>query len=276
MTPPARLVWRGSPMSERWTRATLRERLAGPEYDEVRARTYLALDVPDAEQARAWIDRLGDAVDGYKVGLELFYASGTQLLDELARRHKRVFLDVKLHDIPNTVAGAAKSLCQHPLEMVNVHAAAGRRALTAAREAVEQSAFRPLLIGVTVLTSLDADDLADIGMGREPQEWVVRLAQLVKECGLDGVVASAREVQRLRSRFGSGFELVIPGTRPSFAERADQRRTLTPGEALRLGATRLVLGRAVTRAEEPELALFNIWEEMRQALDHARNGGGER
>ncbi|WP_035452882.1 orotidine-5'-phosphate decarboxylase [Alicyclobacillus herbarius] len=253
---------------------SLFERLSSPVYDGVRARTYLALDVPNVEQARQWLARFGDVLYGYKVGLELFYAAGPAFLEELARLGKRVFLDVKLHDIPNTVAGALRSLCQYPLEMVNVHAAAGRRALEAARMAVDQSPFQPLLIGVTVLTSLDAPDLGEIGIDRPPEPLVMQLARLVKACGLDGVVASAREAAKLKMEFGPEFELVIPGTRPAFADKGDQQRTMSPGQALAAGATRLVMGRAVTKARNPELALLRIWDEMREAVTRTTDPKG--
>jgi orotidine-5'-phosphate decarboxylase len=242
------------------------EQLMAPTYDEVRRRTYLALDVPSWAEAKRLVQRFGPAVDGYKVGLELFSAHGPAVLEYLADAGKRVFLDVKLHDIPNTVAGALRALCQYPLEMVNLHASAGRAVMEAAREAVAGTANQPLLIAVTVLTSLDEEDLAEVGYAGSAAETVLGMARLAARTGLDGIVASAQEVRVLRHELGDAFEIVVPGTRPGFAARDDQRRSLTPGEAVRRGASRLVIGRAVTRAPEPERALRQIWDEMQHAL----------
>jgi orotidine-5'-phosphate decarboxylase len=248
-----------------WTR--LQSALTSPVYDAVRKRTYVALDVPHAEDALQIVDDLGPAVDGYKVGLELFYAAGRQVIDELARREKRVFLDIKLHDIPTTVAHALRVVCNWPIEMVNVHSAGGTAMLEAAREAVDQSSYHPLLIGVTVLTSLGEQDLMHLGMPAGA-DLAVKWSRLCQAAGLDGVVTSALDVAAVTSACGEAFITVVPGTRPAFASRNDQTRVLTPGEAVQRGATRLVLGRAVTRAENRLEALRAIWDEM-AAFDRA-------
>lgn len=234
-------------------------------YDDVRARSYVALDVPSLMDARAIVDELGDAVDGYKVGLELFYADGPRVIDMLAVQKKRIFLDIKLHDIPTTVAHALRVVCDWPIEMVNVHSAGGPAMLTAAREAVDKSAHRPLLIGVTVLTSLSESDLSLLQLP-DGKQLVVSWAQLCKKMGLDGVVTSALDVAAVNEACGGTFVTVVPGTRPSFAKQNDQSRVLSPGEALRKGAGRLVLGRAVTTADDRRAALRAIWDEMRTAL----------
>lgn len=245
---------------------TVMDTLASELYGEVRNRSYVALDVPSKEEALQLVDELGDAVNGYKVGLELFYAGGPSVVDALAQRGKRIFLDIKLHDIPTTVAHALRVVCDWPIEMVNVHAAGGWAMLQAAREAVDRSQFKPLLIGVTVLTSLTDDDLLRLGIGGEvylPVTW----SQLCQSAGLDGVVTSALDVEAVTKACGPSFVTVVPGTRPSFASRDDQNRVLTPAEAITNGAGRLVLGRAVTKASNRLSALQSIYDEMCTAMN---------
>lgn len=236
------------------------------EFHRIQRATYVALDFPTWVQAEAIVNQFGPLVDGYKVGLELFHGDGPRTLQELAKLGKRVFLDVKLHDIPNTVAGALKAIRRFPgIEMVNVHAAGGQRMMVAARKALDaggEFASKPLLIAVTLLTSLDETDLEALGWPDTAQAMVVRLAALASSCGLDGVVASAREIEPIVARIARPFEIVVPGTRPIGSDAFDQKRTLTPGEAFSQGATRLVLGRAVTAAQSPEVALTQIWQDM--------------
>ncbi len=244
--------------------------LQDPRFDACRKATYIALDVSDWESAGGLVESLGPGVDGYKVGLELFHGDGERALSELAERGKRIFLDVKLHDIPNTVAGALKSIARHPgVEMVNVHAAGGERMMLAAREAIDGSwgsrRDRPLLIAVTVLTSLDENDLENMGFADDVTTVVARYAGLAAKCGLDGVVASGREISIIRREVSGAFEIVVPGTRPRGSDAQDQRRTMTPDEAYRTGATRLVMGRAVTRQADPKAALTRIWQSMLEA-----------
>lgn len=236
-------------------------------YDDVRRATYIALDVESEARALAVVEQLGPAVDGYKVGLELFHRAGMRLVEELLARNLRVFLDMKLHDIPNTVAGALRAICQYPVEMVNVHAQGGPRMLQAAREAVDNSPYKPLLVGVTVLTSLGDDDLRMLGIADGPARAVVRLAKLVQEAGLDGVVCSAQELPLLQGMVSSTFERVVPGTRRAEDAVQDQTRIATPQLAMRNGATRLVLGRAVVAAEDPLSALQNYWRAMKEGLN---------
>ena len=238
------------------------EVLGSPLYDGPRRRSYVALDAHSWNEASTLIGRFGDAVDGYKVGLELFHAVGQQAVEKLCNAGKRVFLDVKLHDIPHTVAQALTVICQYPIEMVNVHTLGGPAMLEAARQAVSQSPYQPLLVGVTILTSMTAGDLASVGLAEPTEAEVGRLAQLALRSGLDGVVASAQEIETIRRVAPERFEIVVPGTRMKGMDRHDQARTATPGEAVSKGASRLVLGRAVTQSAYPLMALQRIWDDM--------------
>lgn len=245
--------------------------LMSPRFDRVRRSTYVALDVATEAEALAIVSRLSPAVDGFKVGLELFHRLGMGFVERLLKQNLRVFLDMKLHDIPNTVAGAMRAICDYPIEMVNVHASGGTRMLAAAKEAVERSAYQPLLIGVTVLTSLDAPDLVAIGQTGSPEEAVLRLTDVTLAAGLDGVVCSAQELAALQGRVPESFERVVPGTRLASDHVHDQRRTCTPNVAMSTGATRLVLGRAVVQAEDPLQAIESYWLDMMEGV--ASNDG---
>lgn len=238
------------------------ERLCEGRFDSARSRSYIALDVNSWEAAAEIVDQLGPAVDGYKVGLELFHAAGYDAIEALISRGKRVFLDVKLHDIPTTVAHTLAVICRKPIEMVNVHASGGPAMLAAARDAVDNAAHHPLLIGVTVLTSLQDTDLHDMALQTSSAALVQSWSQLVKREGLDGVVASALDVADITAACGSKFITVVPGTRPQGVAHDDQKRIVTPGQAVALGASRLVLGRPVTQAQNRLEALYAIWEDM--------------
>jgi orotidine-5'-phosphate decarboxylase len=223
----------------------------------------VALDFHDAAGALAVAGRLSPAGCAVKVGKELFTAEGPSLVRELAGRGFRVFLDLKFHDIPNTVAQACAAATRLGVWMLNVHASGGAAMLAAAREAVDRAAAdagreRPLLIAVTVLTSLGATDLAAVGVDDTPEVQVLRLARLAQSSGLDGVVCSAREAAALRAVCGPRFLLVTPGIRPAGAAVDDQSRTATPAEALAAGASYLVIGRPITRAADPQAALEAI------------------
>ncbi|MEQ1857675.1 MAG: orotidine-5'-phosphate decarboxylase [Longimicrobiales bacterium] len=225
------------------------------------AQLILALDTPSVDQALALVDRIGGDADFYKVGLELYTRAGRTVVDELRARRKRVFLDLKLHDIPNTVAGAVAAASDLGVDLLTLHAAGGRAMLEAARS-VRGGPLQ--LLGVTVLTSLAAEDLG-AAWGRSvasvPTE-VLRLAQSVEDAGLDGVVSSVQEVASLRARFGNDFLLVAPGIRLPESERGDQKRVATPAEAVRAGANYLVVGRAVTGALDPIAALAAVHADM--------------
>jgi orotidine-5'-phosphate decarboxylase len=250
----------------------LRDLLESPAYNYARSHSYLALDVASWEEAERLVDEFGPVVTGYKVGLELFHAAGQRAVERLVKAGKRVFLDVKLHDIPNTVAGALRAIRDSGVEMVNVHALGGKHMLEAARDALDGGRHRPLLIAVTVLTSLSDDALMQMGLPKA-QDLVPRLAELAHQCGLDGVVASARDLDGIYQRVPKSFVTVVPGTRLVGGERHDQARTLTPREAVAKGATHLVIGRAVTRAADRWQALKMVWDEMEARKPLQERGG---
>ncbi|MCK0745686.1 orotidine-5'-phosphate decarboxylase [Chromohalobacter nigrandesensis] len=222
----------------------------------------IALDYPDLDQALAMADRLDPARCRVKVGKELFTRSGPRVLEVLHARGFEVFLDLKFHDIPNTVAGAVEVAADHGVWMVNVHAGGGRRMMEAARERLENRRLSTHLIAVTVLTSMAREDLAEIGVDDEPLSQVERLAALAQRSGMDGVVCSAQEARALRALCGESFLKITPGIRPSTSNGDDQRRTLTPAQALGAGSTHLVIGRPVTQALDPMAALGAIEHEL--------------
>ncbi|TCO83102.1 orotidine-5'-phosphate decarboxylase [Plasticicumulans lactativorans] len=218
-------------------------------------RLIIALDFPAAAPALALAARLDPRHCRLKVGKELFTAAGPALLERLQARGFEVFLDLKFHDIPNTCAAACRAAAELGVWMLNVHASGGSRMLDAARAAVDAASRRPLLIAVTVLTSQERADLAEIGLDVEPAQQVARLAALAAAHGIDGVVCSAREASALRVAHGAGFRLVTPGIRPAGADTFDQRRVVTPADALAAGSDYLVIGRPVTAAADPLAAL---------------------
>jgi len=222
----------------------------------------VALDYADAASALALVARLDPALCRLKVGKELFTSAGPELVRTLVARGFEVFLDLKFHDIPNTVAAACRAAAGLGVWMLNVHASGGRRMMSAAHEALAELPQRPLLIAVTVLTSMSAEDLAEVGISDTPADQVLRLARLSQQCKLDGVVCSAQEAAMLRADLGNGFRLVTPGIRPAGAEVGDQRRVMTPAEALRAGATDLVIGRPITAATDPPAALKQIQSDI--------------
>jgi len=221
-------------------------------------RVIVALDFADVESAKALVARLSPSQCRLKVGLELFTAAGPGLVAELTDKGFDVFLDLKFHDIPNTVARACESAARLGVWMLNVHALGGLAMLRAAREAVERSSKRPLLLGVTILTSHSDDDIRRLGMGETVNEQVERLATVVHGEGLDGVVCSAHESRKLRNQFGADFCLVTPGIRPSGAPVQDQSRVMTPREAMDSGSDFLVVGRPITQATDPVAVLAAI------------------
>jgi len=219
-------------------------------------RIVVAMDFDNADDCFYMAKRLSPQYCRLKVGKELFTACGPRVVEYLMRLGFDVFLDLKFHDIPNTVAKAVKAAAQLGVWMVNVHASGGQRMMTAARDILEQHAnhhngHKPLLIGVTVLTSFDSHDLHSIGIAEEPEAHVLRLTQLAQHSGLDGVVCSAREASMLRSHFGKDFCLVTPGIRLENSPPDDQRRTLTPHAAMLAGSSYLVIGRPITKASDP-------------------------
>jgi orotidine-5'-phosphate decarboxylase len=233
-----------------------------------RDRIIAALDTADTAQAVRWVEQLSGAVGAFKVGLEFIHAQGPAGIRAVqAAGAGRLFFDGKFSDIPNTVAGAVRSTCALRPWLLNVHAMCGGAAMRAAREAADQSgADRPLVIAVTVLTSLDQAALAAIGVQGGVEEHVVRLARLAQDSGLDGVVASPLEIEGIRSACGPDFLIVTPGVRPAGSASHDQARFATPREAVRNGADYLVLGRAILGAPEPRPAADAIVAEIEAAV----------
>lgn len=227
----------------------------------------IALDTPDLETALATALAVREHVDVVKVGLELFSAAGTEALRELKREGFEVFLDLKLMDIPNTVASACLALCEHEPFMITLHTMGGQEMMRAAAQAVRErcgaSGERgPLLIGVTVLTSLDVLALKKIGVSDPPGKQVLRLARLAGESGMDGIVASPLETLAIRREVGEEMVVVTPGIRPEGAVPDDQKRVATPADAVRAGADFIVVGRPLTKASDPAAAAREIWGQV--------------
>ena len=222
----------------------------------------VALDYASAQPALDIVARLDSALCRVKIGKELFTAAGPALVETLVARGFGVFLDLKFHDIPNTVAGACKAAARLGVWMMNVHASGGRTMMQAAREALAGEAQRTKLIAVTVLTSMAQSDLAAIGMQGRPDEAVLRLARLAQGAGLDGVVCSAQEARALRAACGADFRLVTPGIRLADAKQDDQTRVMTPRAAMDAGADYLVIGRPITQAPDPLAMLQRIQREI--------------
>lgn len=225
-------------------------------------RVIVALDYARADDARSFVARVAPAQCRLKVGLELFAGAGPQFVRELVDSGFDVFLDLKFHDIPNTVSRACKQAAALGVWMLNVHALGGPVMLRAAREAIEGVGRRPRLIAVTMLTSHSSQEMADIGLPATPQDNVLRLARLTRHAGLDGVVCSAQEAAMLSRDLGPDFVLVTPGIRPVGAQRHDQQRVLSPREAIAQGAHYLVIGRPITQSPDPYAALAAITSEL--------------
>jgi orotidine-5'-phosphate decarboxylase len=260
------LAMPGLPLLEQCQADTGRKRSMKQTFDD--PRVIVALDFADGEQAAAFVARLAPKSCRLKIGKELFTREGPALVRSFVEQGHDVFLDLKFHDIPNTVAQACVAAASLGAWMINVHTSGGSRMMAAAREALDTLGDqRPLLIGVTVLTSMSADDLRETGIDTSPEQQVLRLAALARQAGLDGVVCSPQEAPLLRERFGSDFRLVTPGVRPKGAALDDQTRVMTPGEAIRAGADYLVIGRPVTRAADPVAALLEINAEVRAAIE---------
>ncbi|MCK5802805.1 MAG: orotidine-5'-phosphate decarboxylase [Lentisphaeria bacterium] len=230
--------------------------------DRRRTELIVALDVNTQEEALAVTENIGDAVQWYKIGKQLFTRFGPGIVSELRSRGKKVFLDLKFHDIPNTVAQAVRSAAAIGADMTNVHAAGGPSMLRAAAEAANETGL--LCIAVTVLTSLDREELEAVGVHSNPAEQVARLGKLTRKCGLPGVVCSAREIVLLRETCGDSFTLVVPGIRPAGADKGDQKRVMTPGEAAAAGADFIVVGRPIRAADDPAAAAAAILAELGQ------------
>jgi len=231
-----------------------------------RQRLIVALDVPDLPSAMRLVTELDQTCSWFKVGLELFIAAGPAILEPIIARGHKVFLDLKLHDIPNTVAGAVRSAATLGVHMLTLHASGGPAMLSAARDALAGYAHPPELLAVTVLTSIDAGQLHATGVGRLPSSQVELLARMGLEAGIRGFVCSPQEVENLRQLAGPEGVLVIPGIRPAGSAIGDQKRIAGPAEALRSGASYLVVGRPITQAPHPAEAASAILKEMAEAL----------
>ena len=239
--------------------------------EEARQRLIFALDVDDFAVAEDWVARLRDNVGVFKVGKQLFTRCGPDVVRMIRERGGEVFLDLKYHDIPNTVAKAAVEACRLGVKMFNVHALGGFEMMRTT--AAEVDAYcagagieRPLMLAVTILTSSTEETLRGVGIDRPVAEMVPRLANLAKDAGFDGVVASAKEVELIRAACGADFAIVTPGVRPAFAALDDQKRVTTPGEAIYAGASYLVIGRPISAAPDPVQAAGMILEEIAAAL----------
>jgi orotidine-5'-phosphate decarboxylase len=239
------------------------------EGDPLDPRLIVALDYPEAAPAITLVERLDEVCCWYKVGLELYLAEGNTFIHELHHRGCSVFLDLKLYDIPNTVAGAVRSVAETGAEMLTVHASGGPAMLRAAADAAAAFEHPPQLLAVTVLTSMDAEQLAAVGIGRSAGAQVLRLAEIAAGAGITGLVASAEETASLRQHF-PGATLVIPGIRPAGSEMGDQKRVATPSAALAAGASYLVVGRPITQASDPVAAAEAIVSEMHEATEVSR------
>ena len=232
----------------------------------IEPRVIVALDFPDQSQALQLVERLDPALCRLKVGKEMFTRYGPPFVEALRQKGFEIFLDLKFHDIPNTVAAACDAAADLGVWMMNLHASGGRRMMEAARERLAQRGESPLLVAVTILTSLAAEDIAEVGYAGDPAENVLRLARLTRDAGLDGVVCSPREAVEIRRQIGEEFLLVTPGVRPQSAAADDQRRVMTPGEAMAAGSSFLVVGRPITAAADPVAALQSINAEIAASL----------
>jgi orotidine-5'-phosphate decarboxylase len=231
----------------------------------------VALDVNTKAEALSLVRRL-EGAEIFKIGLRLFTAEGPSLLQDIQETGKTVFLDLKFHDIPDQVAGAVKTGIGHSVHMMTLHAAGGREMLSAAvkaakEESQKRGAAKPLLLAVTILTSLKEEQLRDIGMKDDLSGQVLKLAGMAQEEGMDGVVCSPLEIDLLKQKFSSKLKIVTPGIRPQWASAQDQKRILTPGQAVQKGVDYMVIGRPITQAPSPEEALGKILEELHRAVD---------
>ncbi|MCX8160230.1 MAG: orotidine-5'-phosphate decarboxylase [Candidatus Saccharicenans sp.] len=240
---------------------------------ELARKIIIALDVKNREEARSVLESLPEARI-FKVGLELYTAEGPAMIDLVKSFGKEVFLDLKLHDIPNTVAGAIRSAVRHGVTMLTLHASGGREMMKKAVEAAQETAEKenkplPLILGVTILTSLKDNDLQEIGFSADSRNQVLRLARLAAESGIEGIVCSPQELEPLRAELGSKVRIITPGIRPDWAEAQDQKRIMTPGEAIKKGADFLVIGRPITQAQVPRQAFSRVLEELQAAVEGA-------
>jgi len=232
-----------------------------------RDRLIVALDVSSATQARQIVQSIGESASTYKIGKQLLTAEGPQIVRDLVSSGRKVFLDLKFHDIPNTVAAAVRQAAELRVSMLTVHASAGSKMLKAAAEAAAQSSAKPMVLAVTVLTSLSDNDLVELGHAGPVVAQVLRLGSLARAAGCGGLVASALEARELRRQLGEDFAIVTPGVRPAGSATGDQARVVTPADAIAAGATYLVVGRPILNAPDPSSAAESIVEEIGAATN---------
>lgn len=233
---------------------------------DARQHLIVALDFPTPETALNLVQSLGESVLYYKVGKELFTAAGPDVVRQLVSAGKKVFLDLKFHDIPNTVAGAVKSAAGLGVSLLTVHALGGSKMLKAAADAAKESQSKPTVLAVTVLTSMDQADVTELGIAGTVEEEVLRLAGLAIGAGCGGIVTSAHEAPKVRQSYGRAFAVVTPGIRPAGASVGDQARVVTPSDAIRAGVSHMVVGRPITAAPDPKQAARAILDEIAAAL----------
>ena len=231
----------------------------------MRSKIFVALDVETKEKALEIVGDLKGLGACFKIGKQLFTSTGPELVREIVSMGEDVFLDLKYHDIPNTVAKAGVAAAQLGVKIFNVHASGGRKMMEAVREEMNKLQNPPLVLAVTILTSLGEEDIREVGFDRTIPEQIAKLAKLAKDSGMDGVVASPLEIELIRETCGKDFKILTPGIRPAFAAVNDQKRIATPAEALRKGADYLVIGRPITAAENRREAFLKILEECKNA-----------
>ena len=229
----------------------------------MKSKIFVALDVENKEKALEIVNDLRGLGACFKIGKQLFTSTGPELVREIVAMGEDVFLDLKYHDIPNTVAKAGAAAAQLGVKIFNVHASGGRKMMEAIREEMDKLANPPLVLAVTILTSLGEEDIREVGFDRTIPEQIAKLAKLAKDSGMDGVVASPLEIELIRETCGKDFKILTPGIRPAFAAVNDQKRIATPAEALRKGADFLVIGRPITAAENRRDAFLKILEECK-------------
>jgi orotidine-5'-phosphate decarboxylase len=234
--------------------------------NDARSRLIVALDVPDRPAALRLVEQLSGHVGCFKIGPEIFIREGPGLVEEIRDRGEKIFLDLKLHDIPNTVGGAVRSACRLGVHMLTVHASGGTHMLAIASQEAQSFGSPPLLLAVTALTSLPEKEIQRLGFSGSIQHWVEKLAELAYSSGIPGVVASSKELSQLRRKFQDTLQFVVPGIRPSGTDVQDQARTATPVEAIRAGANYIVVGRPILQASDPVKAADAIVEEILRGL----------
>ena len=237
----------------------------GTENETIQCELILALDLEDRQSAIELVRRAGDELQWVKIGLQMFTRYGPEYVRKIADLGKRVFLDLKLHDIPNTVGKAVESISELPINMLTIHTCGGKEMMERAVTAQQETAPNLKLLGVTVLTSMDAASLSEIGLNRSPEEQVLAMANLAAESGMSGLVCSPHEVAKIGGLHGDRFTLVTPGIRPSGSDAGDQKRIMTPSEAAEAGSDFIVVGRPIYNADDPEAVVHGIREELQMS-----------